>query len=166
MYISNGNATPQVLDYIAPYLSGYKIDLKSMRDRNYRQLGGVLQHVLDTIKMVHARGIWLEVVTLTVPGWNDSNEELMDAARYIASVSPDIPWHVTAFHKDYKMLEPDNTSVDTLLRAAEIGQEAGLRYVYAGNLPGRTGGWENTRCPHCQETLQDLFSGHPDQDSA
>ncbi len=157
VYISNGNATPEVLDYLAPYLTGYKIDLKSMRARNYRQLGGVLQNVLDSIKMVHQRGIWLEVVTLIIPGFNDSNEELMDAARYLASISPDIPWHVTAFHKDYRMLEPDNTDVRTLIRAAEIGQEAGLRYVYAGNLPGRVGEYENTHCPECRALLIERY---------
>ena len=157
VYISNGNATPQVLDYIRPHIVGYKIDLKSMRDKNYRQLGGVLQHVLDTIQMVHERGLWLEIVTLTIPGFNDSSEELMDAARYIASISPDIPWHVTAFHKDYKMQDPDNTSAQTLIRGAEIGQEAGLRYVYAGNLPGQVGEYENTYCPICQELLVERY---------
>jgi pyruvate formate lyase activating enzyme len=153
VYISNGNATPEVLDYLKPYLTGYKIDLKSMNDKNYRHLGMTLNHVLDGIKLVHERGIWTEIVTLVVPGFNDSNEELWDAARFIASVSPDIPWHVTAFHKDYKMLDPDDTTADDLIRAAEIGQEAGLHYVYAGNLPGRTRSYENTYCPACGELL-------------
>lgn len=153
VYISNGNATPEVLDYLQPYLVGYKIDLKSMNDKNYRKLGAVMNNVLDGIKMVHDRGIWLEIVTLVIPGFNDSNEELWDAARYIASVSPDIPWHVTAFHKDYKMLDPDDTDAKTLLRAAEIGQEAGLHYVYAGNLPGGVHHYENTYCPKCSELL-------------
>ena len=153
VYVSNGNATPEVLDYIKPYVSGYKIDLKSMNDKNYRRLGAVLNNVLDGIKMVHERGIWLEVLTLVIPGFNDSNEELWDAARFIASVSPDIPWHVTAFHKDYKMTDPDNTTAEHLMRAAEIGLEAGLHYVYAGNLPGRTGPYENTYCPNCNELL-------------
>ncbi len=153
VYISNGNVTPEVLDYIQPYLVGYKIDLKSMRDKPYRQLGAVLNNVLDGIKAVHARGLWTEIVTLIVPGFNDSNEELWDAARFIASVSPDIPWHVTAFHPDYKMLEPDATTAETLLRAAEIGQEAGLHFVYAGNLPGQTRSYENTYCPKCSELL-------------
>ncbi len=153
VYISNGNATAEVLDYLRPHLVGYKIDLKSMNDRNYRKLGGELRKILDGIKMVHERGLWLEIVTLTIPGFNDSNEELWDAARFIASVSPDIPWHVTAFHKDYKMTDPDNTDVETLLRAAEIGQEAGLRYVYAGNLPGQVGTYENTYCHKCNELL-------------
>lgn len=153
VYISNGNVTSEVLDYIQPYLVGYKIDLKSMRDKPYRQLGTVLNNVLDGIRQVHARGLWTEIVTLVVPGFNDSNEELWDAARFIASVSPDIPWHVTAFHPDYKMLEPDATTAETLLRAAEIGQEAGLHFVYAGNLPGQTRSYENTYCPRCNELL-------------
>lgn len=153
VYISNGNATPEVIDYIRPYLVGYKIDLKTMQDRHYRKLGGVLDHVLDTIRRVYEAGLWMEIVTLVVPGFNDSTEELMDAARFIASVSRDIPWHVTAFHPDYKMTDPPATTVNTLLRAAEVGQEAGLNYVYAGNLPGRIGDYEHTLCPQCQAKL-------------
>jgi len=153
VYVSNGNGTPEVLEYIRPYLSGMKIDLKSMQDKNYRQLGGVLKNVLDTIRRVKEMGLWLEVVTLVVPGFNDSNDELWEAARYLASVSVDIPWHVTAFHSDYKMSDIDNTPAHTLLRAAEIGREAGLRYVYAGNLPGRVGEYEATCCPKCNTTL-------------
>ncbi len=152
-YVSNGNATPEVMDYLSPYLSGFKIDLKTMQDRNYRELGGVLQHVLDSIKMAHDKGFWVEVVTLIVPGFNDSAEELMDAARFLVSISPDIPWHVTAFHKNYRMTATENTTVDMLIRAAEIGQEAGLRYVYAGNLPGQVDPYEDTICPTCQQSL-------------
>ena len=153
VYISNGNGTPEVLDYLAPHLDGYKIDLKAMRDKPYRQLGAVLQHVLDTITDVHKRGLWLEVVTLVVPGLNDSNDELWDAARFLAGLSPDIPWHVTAYHPAYKMHDPPRTPLDTLRRAAEIGSEAGLNFVYAGNMPGQTGEWEDTRCPSCGTTL-------------
>ena len=154
LYVSNGNATRRVLGYICPHLDAYKIDLKTMSDRHYRKvMGGVLQNVLDTIKMAHDMGLWVEVVTLVVPGLNDSKEELWDAARYIRSVSPDIPWHVTAFHPDYKMREPPRTTVDMLIRAAEIGLEAGLNYVYAGNLPGHVGSWEDTRCPSCGQTV-------------
>lgn len=152
-YVSNGNATPEVLDYLDPHLEALKIDLKSMRDANYRQLGGVLQHVLDTIEMAYARGLWVEVVTLVVPDFNDSNEELIDAARFIASVSTEIPWHVTAFHSDYKMTDRGRTGLDTLRRAAEIGEEAGLHYVYAGNLPGQVSPYEDTRCPNCGTTV-------------
>lgn len=152
-YVSNGNTTPEVLDYLRPYLVAYKIDLKTMQDHHYRKLGGVLEHVLSSIRRAHELGLWVEVVTLVVPGFNDSTEELMDAARFIASVSPEIPWHVTAFHPDYKMTDPPPTSVKTLLRAAEIGQEAGLNYVYAGNIPGRVGEYESTSCPKCQTVL-------------
>jgi pyruvate formate lyase activating enzyme len=153
VYISNGNATLETLQYLRPYLVGYKIDLKSMQDRHYRELGGVLQHVLDSIRMARELGLWVEVVTLIIPGFNDSPDELMDAARYIASVSPEIPWHVTAFHPDYKMTGPAPTSVRKLIEAAEIGQEAGLHYVYAGNLPGRVNEYENTYCPKCRAVL-------------
>lgn len=152
-YVSNGNATSEVLGYLRPYLSAYKIDLKTMQDRQYRSLGGVLQHVLDSIRMAYESGLWVEVVTLVVPGFNDSTEELLDAARFIRSVSPNIPWHVTAFHPDYKMLDPAPTSVRTILRAAEIGQEAGLNFVYAGNIPGRVAEYENTYCPDCRTLL-------------
>jgi pyruvate formate lyase activating enzyme len=150
VYISNGNATPEVLEYLRPYIAGYKIDLKTMQDRHYRQLGGVLNNVLDSIDLAHEIGLWVEVVTLVVPGFNDSTEELLDAARFIATVSPDIPWHVTAFHPDYKMTDPSRTPPNTLNRAAEIGQEAGLNYVYAGNLSGRESEYENTYCPKCR----------------
>jgi pyruvate formate lyase activating enzyme len=152
-YVSNGNLTPEVLRFLSPYLAGYKIDLKTMQDKHYRELGGVLQNVLDGIRLAHEMGLWVEVVTLTIPGFNDSPEELWDAARFIVSVSPDIPWHVTAFHPDYKMTGPEHTSVKTLRQAAEIGQEAGLRFVYAGNLPGQVGDLENTKCPDCCATL-------------
>jgi pyruvate formate lyase activating enzyme len=156
-YVSNGNGTPQVLDYIRPWIDFYKVDLKSMDDKHYRELGGVLQNVLDTIQGIHDRGIWLEVLTLVIPGFNDSEEELTRAAAFVASVSPDIPWHVTAFHPDYKMTDRGGTPVSTLVRAAEIGSEQGLRYVYAGNLPGRVGKWEDTRCPGCATTLIERY---------
>jgi pyruvate formate lyase activating enzyme len=156
-YVSNGNGTPQVLDYIRPWVDFYKVDLKSMDDKHYRELGGVLANVLDSIAAIHARGIWLEVLTLVIPGFNDAQEELRRAARFIASLSPDIPWHVTAFHPDYKMNDRGATPARTLVGAAEIGTQEGLNYVYAGNLPGGTGEWENTRCPGCRLTLIERF---------
>lgn len=154
-FVSNGNATPRALDYLHPYLDAIKIDLKAMRDRTYRQLGGTLEATLSTIRQAHAMGLWVEVVTLVVPGLNDSPEELMDAGRFLAGVSPDIPWHVTAFHSDYRMSDTPSTSPSILLRAAEIGQEAGLRFVYAGNLPGSVSGYETTICPACRRPLID-----------
>jgi pyruvate formate lyase activating enzyme len=156
-FISNGNATPQVLDYLRPWTDCYKIDLKSMNDKNYRQLGGVVDNILDTVKIVHERGFWEEIVTLLIPGFNDSADELQRAADFIAAVSPDIPWHVTAFHQDYRMNDNANTTAAQLIRACEIGRAAGLRYVYAGNLPGRVGRWENTYCPSCDELLVERY---------
>jgi len=152
-YISNGNGTEQVLDYIRPYVRLYKVDLKSFRDKNYRALGGTLKNVLDTVVMLKRKGFWVEIVTLLIPGFNDSDGEITDIARFLAGVSPDMPWHVTAFHKDYKMTDPDNTPPSTLLRAAEIGRKEGLRFVYAGNIPGAVGEFENTRCPGCGALL-------------
>jgi pyruvate formate lyase activating enzyme len=152
-YVSNGNATVEVLEYLRPFVDLYKVDLKGFDDRHYRKLGGVLQTVLDTIGRLHAMGFWLEIVTLIVPRFNDSEAELKDIARFLVSVSPDIPWHVTAFHPDYKMTDRNGTTARTLLRAAEIGREEGLNFVYAGNLPGRVGTFENTDCPGCRMLL-------------
>jgi pyruvate formate lyase activating enzyme len=152
-YVSNGNGTPEVLSYIRPYIDFYKIDLKSFRQKNYQQLGGALENVLETIRTLHRMNIWLEIVTLIVPGFNDSDEELKEIASFLASVSPDIPWHVTAFHQDYKMTSPEATPATTLVRAAELGYNAGLHFVYAGNLPGTTGRFEHTYCPSCGELL-------------
>src|ERR1700747_2430147 len=156
-FVSNGNGTPQVLEYLRPWVDLYKVDLKSFDDRHYRQLGGRLEPILDTIRLLHRMGFWLEIVTLVIPGFNDSNDELTRLTEFLAGVSPDIPWHVTAFHKDYKMIDPENTSAETLIRAAEIGKKAGLRYVYAGNLPGEVGDLENTRCPNCKTLLIERF---------
>ncbi|MBI4483700.1 MAG: radical SAM protein, partial [Acidobacteria bacterium] len=152
-YISNGNGTEEVLSYLRPWVDCYKVDLKSMSDKNYRKLGGKLDNVLETVSRLIRLGFWVEIVTLVVPGFNDSDQELRDAAEFLAGLSRDIPWHVTAFHKDYKMTDPDNTPPSTLLRAAEIGKEAGLRFVYAGNLPGKVGRYEHTYCPRCNEML-------------
>jgi pyruvate formate lyase activating enzyme len=156
-YVSNGNGTEEVLEYLRPFVSLYKVDLKGFRDRPYRDLGGTLERVLWTIGALHERGFWVEVVTLVVPGHNDSDEELTDIARFLVSVSPDIPWHVTAFHPDYRMDDRGGTSARTLLRAAEIGNREGLRFVYAGNLPGSVRSWENTYCPGCRALLVERF---------
>lgn len=152
-FVSNGNATAEALDFLQPWIVAYKIDLKGFNDQRYRTLGGTLDCVLESIRMVHARGLWLEVVTLLVPGFNDHEAELRDLAQFLASVSRDIPWHVTAFHPDYKLTGPPATTPAQLIRAVEIGAAAGLRFVYAGNAPGRVGRWEDTLCPQCHETL-------------
>lgn len=152
-FVSNGNGTPRVLEYLRPWVDFYKVDLKGFNDRRYRKLGARLQPVLDTIRRLKEMDVWLEVVTLLVPGFNDSEEELRGLTGFLASVSPEIPWHVTAFHKDYRLTEPDDTPAEALLRAAEIGRQAGLRFVYAGNLPGQVGDLEHTRCPDCRQLL-------------
>ena len=159
-FISNGNATAEVLDLIRPWTDCYKIDLKAMTAGAYRELGGVLEHVLDAVRMAHARGFWVEIVTLVVPDFNDEPDELKRAAEFIAGISPDIPWHVTAFHQDYRMTDHANTTAEALVRACEIGREAGLHFVYAGNLPGRVGRWEHTWCPGCGELLVERHGYH------
>lgn len=152
-FVSNGFGTRQAIEALAPHLDAMKIDLKAFSETTYRELGGHLQPVLETIQIAREMGIWVEVVTLLIPEWNDSQKEIWELTRFLAGVSVDIPWHVTAFHPDYKMMDRDHTTASALQTAAEIGQEAGLRYVYAGNLPGRVGSLENTYCPHCQQEL-------------
>jgi len=153
-YISNGNGTPQVLDFIRPHVDAYKVDLKTFSDKNYRQLGGVMDNVIDTIRNLKVRGFWLEIVTLVVPGFSDQPDDLKRMADFLASVDPLMPWHVTAFHPDYKMTDGyRKTTVDDLMRIVEYGSAAGLKYLYPGNLPGQVGEWENTRCHHCNATV-------------
>ncbi len=152
-FVSNGNATPQVLEFLRPWIDLYKVDLKSFSDRHYHELGGRIGPILESIRRIHEMGLWLEIVTLLIPGFNDSDDELRQLTEFLAGISVDIPWHVTAFHADYKMNDERDTTPDDLLRAAEIGRAAGLRYIYAGNLPGITGDLEDTRCPQCGETL-------------
>ena len=152
-FVSNGNGTPEVLDFIRPHIDLYKVDLKSFADRHYRQLGGRLEPILTTIRRLHETGVWVEIVTLLIPGFNDSPDEIERLTAFIASVSPDIPWHVTAFHADYRMTDTRNTTPAMLLDAAAIGRRAGLRYVYAGNRPGEVGDLEDTRCAACGGVL-------------
>lgn len=152
-FVSNGNATPEVLEFIRPYVRMYKVDLKSFNDRDYRSLGCALENVLDTIRRLKQMDFWVEVVTLVVPQFNDSDEELRQIAGFIAGVSSDIPWHVTAFRPDYKMTDVGRTPAETLVRAHEIGKAAGLQYVYAGNVPGGVGTREHTYCPQCSKWL-------------
>jgi pyruvate formate lyase activating enzyme len=151
-FVSNGYASPEVLEYLRPWVDAYKVDLKAIRPETYRRLGARLEPVLETIRRAVALDIWVEVVTLVVPGMNDSPDELRRMADFLAGVSPDLPWHVTAFHPDYRHLDAGWTPSATLQSAAEIGAAAGLRFVYTGNLAG-TGEWEDTHCPSCRATL-------------
>jgi len=152
-FVSNGNGTPRVLEYLRPHIDAYKVDLKTFDDRHYRELGGRLQPILDTIKWLRGAGVWVEIVTLLVAGFNDSEAELTRLTEFVASVSSDIPWHVTAFHQDYRMTDPANTTPAMLVRAANIARRAGLRYVYAGNAPGHVGTLEHTHCASCGERV-------------
>ena len=152
-FVSNGHATPQVLEFIRPYVDLYKVDLKCFDEAGYRRLGGVMQNVLDTIRLLVKLDFWVEVVTLVVPGFNDSDDELRRIADFLAGVSVDIPWHVTAFHPDYKMTDRSRTPVSTLTRARELGLAAGLHFVYLGNVAGSLGDAENTLCPDCNQLL-------------
>jgi pyruvate formate lyase activating enzyme len=156
-FVSNGNGTPQVLEYLKPWVDLYKVDLKSFDDRHYHELGGRIGPILETIRRLHEMGLWVEIVTLLIPGFNDSQEELTRLTEFLAGVSPYIPWHVTAFHQDYKMADPRNTTPEDLLRAAEIGKKSGLRYIYAGNLPGQVGELENTWCHNCSKLLVERY---------
>jgi pyruvate formate lyase activating enzyme len=126
-YISNGNATPQVLDFIRPFVDAYKVDLKTFNPKHYRQLGGVMENVTETIRMLKQRGFWVEIVTLVVPGFSDDADELKRMAEFLASIDPLMPWHMTAFHPDYKMTDPRATVADDLLKIVEIGKQAGRR---------------------------------------
>ena len=153
VYVSNGFATTEVLDFLEPVLQGFKVDLKTMQPAHYRQLGGGLHPVLDSIEYAFELGMWVEIVTLLVPGFNDSVGELRDMANFIFGISPGIPWHVTAFRPEYKMKDKPRTSFRQILKAVEIGYETGLQYVYGGNMPGSLGKYEHTSCHNCQAML-------------
>lgn len=153
-YVSNGNATKEVLEFIRPWVDLYKVDLKCFSDITYRRhIGGTLAPVLESIERLMGMGFWVEIVTLVVPGMNDNERELAGIAKFLASISKDIPWHVTAFHPDYKRKDRPETSAKTLNLGWELGKAAGLRYVYSGNLPGQVGSTEDTNCPSCGKTL-------------
>jgi pyruvate formate lyase activating enzyme len=151
VFVTNGYITPEALDVIRPYLHAANIDLKGFTDDFYKNICGArLQPVLDAIRLYKEFGIWIEITTLVIPGHNDSDEELKDIARFIRSVGQDIPWHVTRFHPTYKLTDKPRTPLATLKRAQQIGFEAGLRYVYEGNIPGEG---EDTVCWSCKKRL-------------
>jgi pyruvate formate lyase activating enzyme len=135
VFVSNGYESMETWEYIGPYLDAINIDLKSFSDEFYKkQCGARLQPVLDSIKECHRRKIWQEITTLLIPDENDSDEELKQIAEFIASVDKGIPWHISRFHPDYKMLGKDETSLKSLNRAKRIGKKAGLKFVYLGNV--------------------------------
>ncbi|SHI90195.1 pyruvate formate lyase activating enzyme [Malonomonas rubra DSM 5091] len=156
IFVSNGYTSGEALRTIAPFLDAANIDLKSFSDDFYRKVCGArLQPVLDTIRLYRQLGIWIEVTTLIIPGYNDGDEELRQIAEFICSVGEDIPWHVSAFYPTHKLLDAPRTPAKTLQRARQIGFDAGLRYVYQGNIPGEGG--ENSYCHACGELLIERY---------
>ena len=152
VFVSNGYMGHEVTRALADVLDGINIDIKAFTEKFYKQVCKArLAPVLENVRLMHELGVWVEVTTLLIPGWNDSPAELRDIARFIKGVDPAIPWHVTAFHPTYKMLDRQPTPPHLLRQAREIGYEEGLRFVYNGNIPGAGG--ENTVCPACQTVL-------------
>lgn len=151
VFVSNGYTGPQATRLIAPYLDGNNIDLKG-DDAFYKKIvGAKLQPVLDTIRLMKELGVWVEITTLIIPTYNDSEDFLRWVAEFIKSVDPAMPWHVTQFYPTHELMDKPRTPVSTLRKAREIGLQAGLKYVYEGNVPGEGG--ENTYCPSCGELL-------------
>jgi pyruvate formate lyase activating enzyme len=151
VFVSNGYTSPDAIRAIAPYLDANNIDLKG-DDEFYKKITGArLQPVLDTIKLMKELGVWVEITTLIIPDHNDSDEFLQWAAGFIKSVDPGMPWHVTQYYPTHKLRDKHRTPIETLRKARTIGLNAGLKYVYEGNVPGEGG--ENTYCPSCGKLL-------------
>ncbi len=149
VFVSSGYETKEAIDTIKPYLDAANIDLKAFTDRFYREICGArLKPVLDAIEYSYKKGIWIEITTLLIPGENDSDEEIRDIAKFIASLDKNIPWHVSRFYPMYKMLDKPPTPIERLKRAYEIGKEEGLNYVYVGNIVDEDR--ESTYCPTCK----------------
>ncbi len=149
-FVTNGYATAEAIDAMVGWLDAANVDLKAWQDDFYRKVCKArLEPVKEAICRMHASGIWVEVTTLLVTGQNDAPADLEGIAGFLASVSPDLPWHVSRYHPDYQMHEPPPTPLATIERAVEIGRAAGLRYVYAGNVSGM----EDTLCPSCGATV-------------
>ncbi len=159
VFVTNGFMTPEMLETIGNDLHAANVDLKAFSTRFYKKnCGGQLQPVLDSIAKMHHMGVWVEVTTLLIPDENDDENELRELAAWLAALAPDIPWHISRFHPDYKMRDHPPTPVSRIHRAVEIGLEAGLRYVYAGNVPGDP--YEHTRCPSCGAVAIERFGYH------
>lgn len=155
VFVSNGYTTPEATKVIAPYLDGNNIDLKGNDDFYKKMCGGKLDPVKETIRLMKELGVWVEVTTLIIPDYNDSEEDLRNIAEFINSVDPFIPWHVTQFYPTYQLTDKPRTPIKTLRRARDIGFETGLKYVYEGNVPGEGG--ENTYCHNCKKLLIKRF---------
>jgi len=154
IYVTSGYETHKALDLLAPYIDGMNIDIKGFTEEFYRDIcGAKLKPVLECVKYAHKKGIWVEITTLLIPGKNDSDEEIRNIAKFIAEVDPTMPWHLSAFHPMYKMLDVPSTPLSTLRRAYEIGKEEGLKYIYVGNIDDED--HESTYCPKCGKRVID-----------
>jgi pyruvate formate lyase activating enzyme len=155
VFVTNGYITPEALREIRPFLDAANIDLKGFTDDLYKSVCGArLQPVLDSIRLYKELGIWIEITTLVIPGHNDSDAELKQAAAFIRGLGADVPWHVSRFHPTYKLTDKPRTPLETLKRARQIGLDAGLRYVYEGNIPGEG---EETLCWNCRRSVVKRF---------
>lgn len=156
VFVTNGYMTEICLQEIFPDLHAANVDLKAFSDRFYKdRCGARLEPVLNSLATMKGMGIWVEVTTLLIPGLNDSEEDLKGISRFLVDLSPDIPWHISRFHPTYRLLDIPPTPAESIRKARDIGYEAGLRYVYTGNLPGDEG--EKTFCHECGELLIDRF---------
>lgn len=154
VFVSNGFITAEAIDTISPYLDAINIDLKGFSEEYYREIcGGRLQPILDAIKRYYENNVWVEITTLIVPGYSDNEQTLSKIANFIHSIDDKIPWHVSRFHPCYEMQNVAVTDVETIEKAISIGKAVGLKYTYAGNLPGNK--YVSTFCPNCQKKIID-----------
>jgi len=154
--VTNGYMTKEIMEQVKPFFHAANVDLKSFREEFYRKTcKAKLAPVLEAIKFLKEMGMWIEVTTLIIPSHNDTEKELREIARFICSIDPGIPWHISAFHPTYKMIQVSRTPLSIIMRAREIGFEEGLRYVYSGNVPGDSG--ESTYCFNCKKLLIERY---------
>lgn len=152
IFVTNGFMTPEALQAASAWLDAANVDLKSFRDGFYKKhCGARLEPVLETLRAMRKKGIWVEVTTLVIPTLNDDDGELRDIAAFIRSLGDEVPWHVSRFSPRYKTQSLVPTPVKTIDRAIEIGRAAGLKYVYGGNVPGSDS--DNTYCAMCKKLL-------------
>jgi len=152
--VTAGYMTEESRPEFYQHMDAANVDLKGFTEEFYhRNCYGELAPVLETLKYLHqATPVWLEVTTLLIPGENDSPAEIEAAADWFAAnLGPNVPWHFTAFHPDYKMLDRPATPPATLTRARAIARAHGLRYIYTGNVRDAEG--SSTWCPDCGERL-------------
>lgn len=161
-FVTNGYMTSEALEEIKPYLDAANVDLKAFNENFYQKMCGAhLQPVLDSIRTMKELGIWVEITTLLIPGQNDDPGELKELAAFITGTDPDIPWHISRYHPDYKYSDSQATPIETLRKAYRIGKEEGLHYIYIGNVIGES---EATLCPECGKVLIQRNGYHTSKD--